>query len=74
MSPIRVSSVTQAQPGFSASHYTANVKAMRAIDVVQSEPWAKREMKKGFTASLQASARIRGGETVALTVVFYRQI
>jgi hypothetical protein len=52
MSPIRVSSVTQAQPGFSASHYTANVKAMRAIDVVQSEPWAKREMKKGFTASL----------------------
>jgi hypothetical protein len=52
MSPIRASSVTQAQQNFSASHNTAHVKAMRAIDVVQSEPWAKREMKKGFTASL----------------------
>jgi hypothetical protein len=29
-------------------------------------------MKKSFTVSLQAFARIRGGETVALTVVFYR--
>jgi hypothetical protein len=31
-------------------------------------------MKKGFTVSLWAFARIRSGETVALTVVFYRQI
>jgi hypothetical protein len=38
MSPIRASSVKQAQPGFSAGHHTAHMKAMRAIDVVQSEP------------------------------------
>jgi hypothetical protein len=44
------------------------------ISEIETSLWCKREVKDSFAASLRAVSRTRGGETVVLTVIFYRQI